>query len=54
MTNLRKLYNILLYCICTMMAVGLGKQLDRATSLKLVGDMKSAAHEVTAHTLPQS
>ena len=38
----------------TIGVVGLGNQLDRATSLKLVRDMKSAAQEVTAHTVPQS
>ncbi len=35
-------------------AVGLGNQIDRATSLKLARDMKSAAREVTAEMLPQS
>jgi DNA-binding IclR family transcriptional regulator len=38
----------------TLAAVGLGNQLDRATSLKLARDMKSAAQEVTAQMLPQS
>lgn len=35
-------------------AVGLGNQLDRATSLKLARDMKSAAQEVAAQIFPQS
>jgi DNA-binding IclR family transcriptional regulator len=38
----------------TLAAVGLGNQLDRATSLKLARDMKSAAQQVTAHLGPQS
>jgi DNA-binding IclR family transcriptional regulator len=32
----------------TLVAVGLGNQLDRATSLKLARDMKSAAQDMTA------
>jgi DNA-binding IclR family transcriptional regulator len=36
----------------TLAAVGLGNQLDRATSLELARDMKKAAQELTAHLLP--
>jgi DNA-binding IclR family transcriptional regulator len=36
----------------TLVAVGLGNQLDRATALKLARDMKGAAAEVTAELLP--
>ncbi len=38
----------------TLAAVGLGNQLDRATSLKLARDMKSAAEEVATQIVPQS
>jgi DNA-binding IclR family transcriptional regulator len=38
----------------TIAAVGLGNQLDRATSLKLARDMKSAAQEVAVQKIPQS
>ena len=38
----------------TLAAVGLGNQLDRATSLKLANDMKSVAEELTAQLVPQS
>jgi DNA-binding IclR family transcriptional regulator len=38
----------------TLAAVGLGNQLDRATSLRLARDMKAAAQELTAHLVPQS
>jgi len=38
----------------TLAAVGLGNQLDRATSLKLARDMKGVAEEVTAQTVPRS
>ena len=38
----------------TLAAVGLGNQLDRAASLRLARDMKSAAEELTAHLVPQS
>jgi DNA-binding IclR family transcriptional regulator len=33
----------------TLAAVGLGHQLDRATAVRLAGDMKRVANEVTAH-----
>jgi DNA-binding IclR family transcriptional regulator len=38
----------------TLATVGLGNQLDRATSLRLARDMKKAAQELTAHLLPPS
>ena len=38
----------------TLAAVGLGNQLDRATSLKLARDMRSAAREVAAELVPES
>ncbi len=38
----------------TLAAVGLGNQLDRATSLKLAHDMKGVAEELTAQLLPQA
>lgn len=38
----------------TIAAVGLGNQLDRATSLELARDMRSAAAEVAAQLLPQT
>ena len=38
----------------TLAAVGLGNQLDRATSLSLARDMQQAAHEVTAELVPQA
>jgi DNA-binding IclR family transcriptional regulator len=38
----------------TLAAVGLGNQLDRATSLRLANDMKSVAEELTAQLAPQS
>jgi DNA-binding IclR family transcriptional regulator len=38
----------------TLAAVGLGNQLDRATSLKLARDMKDAAQELTTHLMSHS
>ena len=38
----------------TLAAVGLGSQLDRATSLRLANDMKGVAEELTAQLVPQS
>lgn len=38
----------------TIAAVGLGNQLDRATSLALARDMREAAQEVAAQLVPQS
>ena len=38
----------------TLAAVGLGNQLDRATSLSLARDMQQAAREVTAELVPQA
>ena len=38
----------------TLVAVGLGNQLDRNASLKLARDMKGAAQEVAAQMVPQS
>jgi DNA-binding IclR family transcriptional regulator len=38
----------------TIAAVGLGNQLDRARSLALARDMRSAAREVAAQSIPQS
>ena len=38
----------------TLAAVGLGSQLDRASSLALAQDMRAAAREVAAQLAPQS
>jgi DNA-binding IclR family transcriptional regulator len=38
----------------TIVGIGLGNQLDRATSLSLAHDMKRAAQEVAAQMMPQS